>query len=90
MTKAQLLFDPTAECEQFGLLPRGRNDLNAERLLIRLPRRRQGEHREDGGRNLAKISFSRHGARMPELRGNDDSTGTGFAFPVMSGGMLHG
>jgi len=46
MTKAQLLFDPTAECEQFGLLPRGRNDLNAERPLIRLPRRRQGEHRE--------------------------------------------
>jgi hypothetical protein len=27
---------------------------------------------------------------MPELRGNDDSTGTGFAFPLMSGGMLHG
>ena len=27
-------------------LPRGRNDLNAERLLIRLPRRRQGEHRK--------------------------------------------
>jgi hypothetical protein len=46
MTKAQLLFDPPAEREQFGLLPRGRNDLNAERLLIRLSRRRQGEHRE--------------------------------------------
>src|SRR5512133_3318042 len=46
MTKAQLLFDPPAECEQSGLLPRGRNDLNAERLLIQLPRRRQGEHRE--------------------------------------------
>ena len=44
MTKAQLLFDPTAECEQFGFLPRGGDDLDAERHLIRLSRRRQGEH----------------------------------------------
>jgi hypothetical protein len=39
---------------------------------------------------LARINCNRHGARMPDLRGDDDSTGTGFAFPLMSGGMLHG
>src|SRR5438034_152766 len=46
MTKAQLLFDPSAECEQPGLLPRGRNDLNAERPLSLTSWRRQGEYRE--------------------------------------------
>ena len=45
---------------------------------------------KNGGRNFAKTCFSRHGPRMPELRGNDDSAGMGFAFPLMSGGMLHG
>ena len=35
MRKAQLLLDYPAECEQLGLLPRGSDDLHAERLLIR-------------------------------------------------------
>ena len=35
MRKAQLVLDHPAECEQFGLLPRGSDDLHADRLLIR-------------------------------------------------------
>ena len=45
---------------------------------------------KSGGRQFAGIGFDRHGARMHELRGNDDSTGMGFAFPMKSGGVLHG
>jgi len=35
MRKTQLLLDQPAECEQLGLLPRGSDDLHADRLLIR-------------------------------------------------------
>jgi len=45
---------------------------------------------QSDGRQFARTGFYRHGARMHELRGNDDSAGMGFAFPLMSGGMLHG
>jgi hypothetical protein len=45
---------------------------------------------KSGGRQFAEIGFDRHGARMHELLGNDDSTGTGFAYPLSSGGVLHG
>jgi hypothetical protein len=40
MTKAQLLFDPTAECEQFGLLPRGGNGKKVAKLRKTAVRRR--------------------------------------------------
>jgi len=50
------------------------------------PRQSLGKNRS---RKFAEIGFNRHGARLHELRGNDDSTGTGFAFPLMTGGVLH-
>src|SRR2546430_14726751 len=46
MRKTKLLLDPPAECEQFGLLPRGGDDLHAEWLLILMSRRRHCEDRE--------------------------------------------
>ena len=41
-------------------------------------------------RELTKTVVDRHDLSMHELAGNDDSAGMGFAFPLMSGGMLHG
>lgn len=43
-----------------------------------------------GCRPFAEIGIDRHGARMHELSGNDDSAGTGFAYPLSLGGVLHG
>ena len=51
MRRAKLFFDPSAQRKQFGLPPRCGNDLDAGRLFVRAPWRRQGEDRETDQRD---------------------------------------
>jgi hypothetical protein len=77
------------ESRQLGVVCGDTREMSLERLTCGnlTPRQSLGK---SGGRKFAGIRFNRHRAGMHELPANDESTGTGFAFPLMSGGVLHG
>ena len=77
------------ECRKAGVVRGNTREMSLNHIACGnlTPRQSLGK---SGGRQSAGIGFDRHGARMHELLGNDDSTGMGFAYPISSGGVLHG
>jgi len=77
------------ESREPGVVRADARKVRLERITCRNLTPRQGLGKRDS-RKLAGIFVKRHGARMHELRGNDDRAGTGLAFFRIAGGAIHG